>query len=163
MFSRRPDGQLSHAEAGIRPWVPCRRGEWPLTGLPAAVQWELQMAVTVAGHSGEFSEAEYGDQRGPGGETQQVDGAPSVLYDAVAVLTSAAGAAELAREAAARDFVTDAYAHGKFIGYAADAAPLLDATGISELRDDGFIELTGNGDAASFISTCRRLRFWGRQ
>jgi C-terminal domain found in long catalases len=50
---------------------------------------------------------------------QKVDGGPSVLYDAVIVLASKHGATELASMPAARDFVTDAYAHCKFIGYAA--------------------------------------------
>jgi catalase len=94
---------------------------------------------------------------------QQIDGGPSVLYDAVVLLVSAAGASQLAHEPAARDFVTDAYAHYKFIGYTSDAAPLLDATGVSELRDGGCIELGSNGSAASFISACRRLRFWERE
>jgi len=70
---------------------------------------------------------------------QQVDGGPSVLYDAVVVATSADGATALAQNPAARDFVTDAYAHGKFIGYVADSEPLFAATGLSALQDDGFI------------------------
>jgi len=94
---------------------------------------------------------------------QQIDGGPSVLYDTVALLVSPAGASKLAREPAARDFVTDAYAHCKFIGYTGDAAPLLEATGVSELRDGGFIELSGNGSAAGFIAACRQLRFWERE
>jgi catalase len=95
---------------------------------------------------------------------QQVDGGPSVLYDAVVLVTSAEGAATLARNAAARDFVTDAYAHYKFIGYVPDADALLEATGVRELMDDGFVELGGKGkDATSFVSTCRQLRFWDRQ
>jgi catalase len=95
---------------------------------------------------------------------QQVDGGPSVLYDAVVLLPSAGGAGDLARNAAARDFVTDAYAHRKFIGYVPEAGPLLAATGMRDLIDDGFVELSGNGkDASSFLSTCRRLRFWDRE
>ena len=94
---------------------------------------------------------------------QQIDGGPSVLYDAVVLLPSAAGAPKLASRPAARDFVTDAYAHCKFIGYVTDAGPLLEATGIAELRDDGFIELSGNGGAGSFITTCRQLRYWERE
>jgi catalase len=93
-----------------------------------------------------------------------VDGGPSVLYDAVALLTSAEGAGELARDAAARDFVADAYAHCKFIAYTGDAVPLLEAAGLRDRLDGGFVELTGNGkDAAGFVSTCRRLRYWERQ
>ncbi|MFL5287850.1 MAG: catalase, partial [Rhodopila sp.] len=49
---------------------------------------------------------------------QKVNGGPSVLYDAVVVIPSAEGAAMLTREATAKDFVSDAYAHAKFIGYA---------------------------------------------
>jgi catalase len=95
---------------------------------------------------------------------QQVDGGPSVLYDAVVLLASPEGAAELARNAAARDFVTDAYAHYKFIGYVEDASALLEATGVRELMDDGFVELGGKGkDATSFVTACRQLRFWDRQ
>ncbi|HLX51505.1 MAG TPA: catalase [Streptosporangiaceae bacterium] len=95
---------------------------------------------------------------------QKLDGGPSVLYDAVALLLPAGGAAELAHSPAARDFVTDAYAHCKFIGYTPDAAGLLRAAGVAELMDGGFIELTGNGkDATGFVHRCRQLRFWDRE
>jgi catalase len=94
---------------------------------------------------------------------QKVDGGPSVLYDAVVVLASAEGAAALARMPAARDFVTDAYAHCKFIAYVSDATALFDATGLSSLMDDGFVELSGGDAVAGFLDTCRQLRFWDRQ
>jgi catalase len=95
---------------------------------------------------------------------QQVAGGPSVLYDAVVLLTPAAGAAKLAGNPAARDFVTDAYAHCKFIGYVQGASALFEATGIDELMDDGFVEI-GNGstDASAFLDKCRQLRHWQRQ
>ena len=92
--------------------------------------------------------------------TAAVDGGPSVLYDAVVVLCSADGAAELAGSAAARDFVTDAYAHYKFIGHCADAEPLFAAAGLSQLRDDGFIQLGDGRKATDFVTACRELRFW---
>jgi catalase len=41
---------------------------------------------------------------------QKLEGGPSVLYDAVALLPSQAGATILAQEASARDFVADALA-----------------------------------------------------
>jgi hypothetical protein len=45
-----------------------------------------------------------------------------------------------------------------------NAAALPEATGVRELTDGGFAELGGNGkNATSFLSTCRRLRFWDRQ
>ena len=52
-----------------------------------------------------------------------------MLYDAVAILASAEGAAALAADPAAKDFVTDAHAHGKFIAYDPAAVPLLEAAG----------------------------------
>jgi catalase len=56
---------------------------------------------------------------------EKPDGAPSVLYDAVAVLPSAKGGEALAKMPAAKDFVSDAFAHYKFIACAAEAQPLL--------------------------------------
>jgi catalase len=93
---------------------------------------------------------------------QKIDGGPSVLYDAVILLVSKHGATELAAMPAARDFVTDAYAHCKFIGYAGDPGPLFDAAGLTSLMDDGFISLEEHS-AADFIARCAQLRFWNRQ
>jgi catalase len=93
---------------------------------------------------------------------QKIDGGPSVLYDAVVLLVSKHGASDLAAMPAARDFVTDAYAHCKFIAYAGDPSPLFEATGLSGLMDDGFISLEEHS-AADFISRCAQLRYWNRQ
>ena len=93
---------------------------------------------------------------------QKIDGGPSVLYDAVAVLPSAAGAALLAKDAAAKDFCADAFAHCKFIGFSADAAALFDAARIPEM-DAGFVQLAKPKDARGFVVTCRALRFWPRE
>jgi catalase len=55
----------------------------------------------------------------------QLAGAPSIFFDAVTVIVSEAGARKLAREAAALDFISDAFNHLKVIGYLAAAKPLL--------------------------------------
>jgi len=136
-------------------------------GADAALIAALQAAAEQEGALVEFVAPAIGGVETSDGKRieadQQIDGGPSVLYDAVVLLASAAGASKLAREPAARDFVTDAYAHYKFIGYTGDAAPLLDATGVSELRDGGFIELGSNGSAEGFLTACRQLRFWERE
>ncbi|WP_454280722.1 catalase [Sphingomonas sp. Marseille-Q8236] len=93
---------------------------------------------------------------------QKIDGGPSVLYDAVAVLPSAQGAAMLAKDATAKDFVADAFAHCKFIGHTADADSLFDAAGVKD-RDDGFVPLAKSNDAKTFVTQCRELRFWARE
>jgi len=95
---------------------------------------------------------------------QKIDGGPSVLYDAVAVIPSARGAALLASNAAAKDFVNDAHAHCKFVGYSPNAVALFDAAGLTDLIDDGYVHLDARKTTAtSFIKTCRRLRHWGRE
>ena len=93
---------------------------------------------------------------------QKIDGGPSVLFDAVAVLPSEKGAAMLAKDAASKDFVSDAFGHCKFIGYSAAATTLFDAARVPEL-DDGFVALGKAKDAKAFVATCRDLRYWARE
>lgn len=95
---------------------------------------------------------------------QKINGGPSVLYDAVVLLPSAEGAKLLRNEATARDFINDAYAHAKFIGVGADAAPLIARAGLQkEDYDDGFLPVQAAKDAEPFIYACRKLRFWERE
>jgi catalase len=95
---------------------------------------------------------------------QKIDGGPSVLYDAVAIIPSAKGAALLAAQAAAKDFLNDAHAHCKFVGYTPSAQALLDAAGVSNLIDGGYVGLDARKTtAANFLKTCRQLRFWDRE
>jgi len=93
---------------------------------------------------------------------QQIDGAPSVLYDAVALLPSENGAKLLEKAPPARDFVADAFAHMKFIGYVGPATILFQKAGISESRDEGFVALNGKNDCSAFVAACRKLRYWER-
>ena len=93
----------------------------------------------------------------------KVDGGPSVLFDAVAIVTSAPGAALLAIDAAAKGFVADAFAHCKYIGIGAEARPLFVKAGIAEDLDEACLPLGEAADAASFIEACRALRYWPRE
>ena len=92
---------------------------------------------------------------------QQLKGGPSVLYDAVALALSEAGAAALAQEPAAREFVADAFAHGKFIAHTAAAKVLLDAAGVAP--DEGCVALGAGSDATAFLERCAELRHWARE
>jgi catalase len=94
---------------------------------------------------------------------QKIDGGPSVLYDAVVLLVSDDGAAKLAGNPAARDFVTDAFAHCKLIGYVDAARELFEATGLSGMIDDGFVEIDSADAAGGFLERCRALRTWDRE
>ena len=93
---------------------------------------------------------------------QKIDGGPSVLYDAVAVLVSKQGADMLADEPAARDFVADAYAHSKFVGYSEEAKPFLSKVLGADKLDSGFIAIGSAKDTVNFVQECRKLRFWDR-
>lgn len=94
---------------------------------------------------------------------EKIDGGPSVLYDAVALLLSEDGAKSLVKEPTARDFVADAFAHLKFIGYVEAAIPLLEKAGVVENCDDGLIALDESDACSTFLTTCRQLRFWERE
>lgn len=92
-----------------------------------------------------------------------VDGGPSVLFDAVALLTSAEAMDDLVKEATARDFVADAFQHCKFIGYDPSAMPLLEKAGIADALDEGVIALPGEEGLGGFVSSLGKLRVWGRE
>ncbi len=127
----------------------------------------LVAAVNAAGATFEIIAPKIGGATTAGGTKviaqHKVGGGPSVLFDAVAVIPSNAGAAELALDAQAKDFVTDAFAHCKFIAHTPTAATLLDAAGIAAQLDDGCIPLAGPADAQAFLDACQVLRYWARE
>jgi catalase len=94
---------------------------------------------------------------------EKIDGGPSVVFDAIAVLISERGAALLADEATARDFVADAFAHCKFIGSSQAAMPLLQKAGIGASPDNGVVRLNGSEEVSAFLTACRQLRLWERE
>ena len=85
----------------------------------------------------------------------QLAGTPSVLFDAVALVLTHDSATRLANEAAAVDFVRDAFGHLKAIGCTPDADPLLEKAGIA--RDEGIVGLD-----KKFVSAAGK-RFFDRE
>jgi catalase len=81
----------------------------------------------------------------------------------VAILNAADATRELLQNAAVGDFIRDAFAHLKFIGYGAAAMPLFEKAGIANSLDDACVPLDGSKSIADFITACRKLRFWGRE
>ncbi len=96
------------------------------------------------------------------GADEKIEGGPSVLFDAIALLTSPEGATALAMRPAARDFVADAFSHQKFIAHVDSATPLLAKAGVAEHLDDGFIPIKTAPDCETFVTKCRKLRIWTR-
>jgi catalase len=85
----------------------------------------------------------------------QLAGAPSQIFDAVAILLSEAGCATLMKQAAAVQFAMDAFGHLKAIGASKGAQPLLDKAGVQP--DDGVTPLDG-----AFIKAAAK-RFYERE
>ncbi len=127
----------------------------------------LKAALEKEGAQIEFIAPQVGGVKASDGtwiEAQQkIDGGPSILYDAVAILVSEKGGEMLTKIPAARDFVADAFAHCKFIGYTAETGPLLEKAGVRSELDEGCRELSKKGDGKDFVALCRQLRFWKRE
>ena len=84
----------------------------------------------------------------------QLAGTPSVVLDAVALVLSEDGCAALTKDAAAVQFVMDAFGHLKAIGFSPEAQPLLDKAGVEP--DEGVVALDG------FVGAAGR-RYWDRE
>ncbi len=93
----------------------------------------------------------------------KIGGGPSVLFDAVAILPSEDGVQVLATNAAAAEFVADAFGHLKYLGWVGTARPLLEKAGIMERMDAGCMEFKKPATVAEFVSACQNLRFWDRE
>lgn len=93
---------------------------------------------------------------------EKIDGGPSVVFDAVALVMPSKQGKELAANKPAQDFVSDAFAHAKFIAWTDGAKPILEATGVADKTDDGMMKLE-DGSAKEFVKKCRALRFWDRE
>jgi catalase len=88
----------------------------------------------------------------------QLAGSPSVLFDAVAIVLSDDGCAQMLKEGAAVDFAKDAFGHLKAIGHTPEAQPLLDKAGVEP--DAGVIDLSKA--PKSFLAPAR-TRQWDRE
>jgi catalase len=93
---------------------------------------------------------------------QTINGGPSVLYDAIALLVTEEGVKQMLGDPAVREFVSDAFAHAKFIAYVPQALPLLKTVLGEQPLDEGFSEIKKAKDVSAFIQACRKLRFWQR-
>lgn len=129
-----------------------------LTALKKAAEKEGAKVALVA----PTIEGTVGDKGTVTAADEMIGGGPSVLFDAVAVLASESGAADLAAMPAVRDFMADAYVHRKFIAYNQFAAGLLSLTGEAE-ADAGIFLLESKAGAEAFVKECRQLRIWERE
>jgi catalase len=136
-------------------------------GTDAAILGALKKGLAKEGATFEIIAPKIGGAKASDGSwieaDQMIGGGPSVLYDAVALLPADTAMKGLIQESTARDFVADAFAHCKFIGYVEAATPLLEKAGIGDGLDDGCIPLASTKDVAAFVRTIGKLRFWARE
>jgi catalase len=130
---------------------------------------DLKRAVEAAGATFEIVAPRIGGIATAGGKLvpadHKVEGGPSVLFDAVAVIPSREGGAKLATQAEAVNFVRDAFGHLKVIAYTDTAAPLFVKAGMPEANPDNDPALIALGQSSvdDFVKAAAAGRNWGRE
>jgi catalase len=129
----------------------------------------LRKAVEAAGATFELVAPKIGGITTAAGKLvpadHKVEGGPSVLFDAVAIIPSREGGAKLATQAEAVNFLRDAFGHLKVIAYPPTAAPLLIKAGMPEANPDndaGMISLAGS-TPEDFVDAAAAGRIWDRE
>ncbi|CCW18247.1 Catalase [Sphingobium indicum BiD32] len=167
MMDLPPSDALSILKNGPDSFKGCKLGILLTDGADAAIFNALVKAVDKEGAVYEVVAPKIGGVTLSDGTAvaakQKIDGGPSVLFDAVAVVASEEGAGLLAIDAAAKDFVTDAFAHCKYIGLTAQAQALFEKAGIADDLDEACLPLATAKDAGAFLTACRALRHWPRE
>ncbi|MEO8558670.1 MAG: catalase HPII, partial [Rhodospirillales bacterium] len=88
---------------------------------------------------------------------------PSILFDAVVLCLSEAGAKQLANEAGAKDWLANAFNHLKIIGFTREAMPLFKAANVDAAADEGMVGFDGKSGIDGFINTAKQQRIWARE
>jgi catalase len=162
-----PAPSLSIVERGPQRFEGRKLGILITDGVDAKLLKNLTKAITKEKAVFELIAPKVGGVKASDGSWVEVhhmiDGGPSVLFDAVALLTSPEAMDDLVKEATARDFVADAFQHCKFIGYDPSAMPLLEKAGIADALDEGVIDLPGDQGLDGFVTSLGKLRVWGRE
>ncbi|HEV2650603.1 MAG TPA: catalase [Rhizomicrobium sp.] len=92
---------------------------------------------------------------------QRIGGAPSPLFDAVAIVASDDGVVRLSQLGAVQDFVRDAFAHLKVIAHSPNVSAILKKVGLEP--DKGFVPLAKKTDGKTFVSLAGAGRMWDRE
>ncbi|MBT1159442.1 catalase [Aminobacter anthyllidis] len=137
-------------------------------GTDVALLSALKDALAKAGASFEIIAPKVGGAKLSDGNLvaadQMIAGAPSVLYDAVALLPDEKAMPAISGNPDVRDFVSDAFAHCKFIGHVTAARALIEKVcGNGAPDDEGVIHLATPQDMPAFVKALGKLRIWSRE
>ena len=137
-------------------------------GADAGLVAALQKAIAGAGAKAKIVAEKIGGAELSDGKIlpadQRIDGGPSSLFDAVAILASEEGAARLAGMSAAQDFVRDAFSHLKTIAFTDNLEGLFTKAGLArEDLDDACIPLSKRADAGRFVDAAANGKYWPRE
>ena len=130
-----------------------------LASLRTAVKREGAMLVIVAPKIGGVTTAKGKKMRAD----HALSSAPSIFFDAVALLPSAEGAAMLVNEAASIDWLRDAFGHLKVIGRVEHASPIFEKAAVALDADEGVVDLEGENGMGAFITSAKQHRIWERE
>jgi catalase len=161
------DLPVSDALSILKKWKPTLKGRkvgvLVTDGADAAVVNALTKAIEKEGATAAIVAPKAGGVTLKGGETLPVDqalrGAPSIVFDHVAIVASEEGAATLAKQVDPVNWVRDAFGHLKVIGHTPEAKPLLQKAAIE--IDAGVIDVKAS--TPKFIATAKQGRIWDRE
>ena len=173
-FARKPITDLPESPAlsiiknGPDSFKGRKLGIYIAEGADASVVKALQDAAKAAGAMAEIVAPHVAGAKLSDGNfmeaDEKIDGGPSVVYDAVAVVMSEKSAKRYNTDKPSIDFVNDAFAHAKFVAYVPSVQPLFESAGVWNWMDEGFVDVSSGKDAAkTFIEKCGSLRFWDRE
>lgn len=142
-----------------------KAGIFVTDGFDAALLAEVQAALAKEKAAVAIVAPKIGGAIGDDGVLLEADFAlsagPSFFFDTVLLLTSEEGVADLVEEAAAVNWVRDAFAHLKVIGHVQEAQPLLEAASVQ--ADAGVVPISDKKSVSRFIKAARNGRIWDRE
>ncbi len=91
-----------------------------------------------------------------------LDGAPSVLFDCIVVAPAAEQVKALVSEAAAIDWIRDAYSHLKVIGFNKASTAIFERASVETNADEGMVDVS-EADLKIFCAAAKKHRIWDRE
>ncbi|MEQ9380112.1 MAG: catalase [Pirellulales bacterium] len=91
-------------------------------------------------------------------------GAPSVLFDCVIVAPPEDAIEKLVSNPDAINWIRDAFAHCKVIGYSEATTPLFDKAAVDPGADEGLVDVGTDGSGLDqFVEQAKKYRIWERE